>query len=637
MRKLYLMIPAFLLALNVDVNAQNSNNSNQIPTTPLGKFEIQEAEENQIRRNLTRPNREETILWSNDFSDEDDWITGVNEGGDTNWEFLHCLPTEFCSLTYPFSPTHLQPILSPTAANGYAYINSDEAGQGPILDTWIQYDGTIDIEGNESVFIRFNEFLTSFREQTWVEFSTDGGETWEGVRTDGFNSGGSVVGARDAVKEVNVSAIIGGADEVMLRFRYVADWDWYWFIDDVEIYVSEEPKLELTGAHINTYYSGNEVDRFDEQEYTLMVINDENNMTTPIIPIAEISNTGGAALTNVILTVSVNGPDDFSEVLTTDPIDLAIGEEEVLTAPEFEFQDSNPKGIYTFSFTLSADQEFSEENIALLSRTRTVELSEFQYGKGSFTPTGSFTGTTSFLAANDNPLGNYSIGASYYAFDNATAYQLGVQLSPLSDVGTTFSLVLFQLVGGDENYLDEISVTTTEDMLDQMVYFDFEEPILIEQDEVYLVYLSYFEEGSGDKVYVRTAGSSPGQLNYIRGEQVGGNCCFISSVPMLRMGLSPDDFTSVPEVDKGEIAKMRSFPNPFDNVTQVQFILADNANVQFELYDVTGKLIQARNLGNVAGQITHNIELDGSNLNSGVYIYTLIIDGERVTQKIVKR
>ncbi|MEW6467941.1 MAG: T9SS type A sorting domain-containing protein [Bacteroidota bacterium] len=74
-------------------------------------------------------------------------------------------------------------------------------------------------------------------------------------------------------------------------------------------------------------------------------------------------------------------------------------------------------------------------------------------------------------------------------------------------------------------------------------------------------------------------------------------------------------------------------PNPFKGTTTVQYELENSGKVSLEIYDLTGKLITTINEGNQpAGK--HSIEVDGSSLQAGVYFYTLVVDGVKLTGKM---
>src|SRR3989338_6887476 len=55
---------------------------------------------------------------------------------------------------------------------------------------------------------------------------------------------------------------------------------------------------------------------------------------------------------------------------------------------------------------------------------------------------------------------------------------------------------------------------------------------------------------------------------------------------------------------------MGNYPNPFNNSTKIRYELGEAANVSMEVYDITGRRIETRNLGN-HGKGTHEIEFFG--------------------------
>lgn len=82
--------------------------------------------------------------------------------------------------------------------------------------------------------------------------------------------------------------------------------------------------------------------------------------------------------------------------------------------------------------------------------------------------------------------------------------------------------------------------------------------------------------------------------------------------------------------------ELSNSPNPFNDETTISYTLENNANVQLKISDATGRGLYVMNIGPKAkGQ--HSITLDGNKLrlSSGVYIYTLIVDGESVTGKMI--
>jgi photosystem II stability/assembly factor-like uncharacterized protein len=80
----------------------------------------------------------------------------------------------------------------------------------------------------------------------------------------------------------------------------------------------------------------------------------------------------------------------------------------------------------------------------------------------------------------------------------------------------------------------------------------------------------------------------------------------------------------------------QNYPNPFNPVTQFKFGLSGKAKVNLKVYDVTGRLVQTffDNVQLNAGTVT--VKFDGTNIASGIYFYTLMVDDNRIdTKKMV--
>ncbi len=88
--------------------------------------------------------------------------------------------------------------------------------------------------------------------------------------------------------------------------------------------------------------------------------------------------------------------------------------------------------------------------------------------------------------------------------------------------------------------------------------------------------------------------------------------------------------TSIP--DKYELSQ--NYPNPFNPVTNIEFKLMNSGFVSLKIYDLLGREVQ--NLINEymnAG--AYSISFDASNLNSGIYIYRLNVNGFSDTKKMI--
>lgn len=77
----------------------------------------------------------------------------------------------------------------------------------------------------------------------------------------------------------------------------------------------------------------------------------------------------------------------------------------------------------------------------------------------------------------------------------------------------------------------------------------------------------------------------------------------------------------------GQFYLSQNYPNPFNPITRIEYGLLKTAHVKILLNDVTGKeILTLTDKQHLAG--AYSVELDGKNLQSGVYFYTLLIEGE---------
>ncbi len=76
----------------------------------------------------------------------------------------------------------------------------------------------------------------------------------------------------------------------------------------------------------------------------------------------------------------------------------------------------------------------------------------------------------------------------------------------------------------------------------------------------------------------------------------------------------------------------QNFPNPFNPVTKIKYLLSQNANVKIVVYNLLGEKIevlmeQDMNTGE------HEVSFYGENLTSGIYFYQLHINGDPIESK----
>lgn len=77
----------------------------------------------------------------------------------------------------------------------------------------------------------------------------------------------------------------------------------------------------------------------------------------------------------------------------------------------------------------------------------------------------------------------------------------------------------------------------------------------------------------------------------------------------------------------------QNYPNPTSDMTTIKYALENASTVSFEVMDVTGKVVASSFEGNKTEGL-HTIELNTNNLKAGVYFYSVIVNGNRLTKKM---
>ena len=89
-----------------------------------------------------------------------------------------------------------------------------------------------------------------------------------------------------------------------------------------------------------------------------------------------------------------------------------------------------------------------------------------------------------------------------------------------------------------------------------------------------------------------------------------------------------DDATSINQVtiNASNVNVLRNYPNPFYDITSINYSLSYQSHVTLKVYDLNGNDI-ATLVNEVQTAGSHGAMFNGSDLSSGVYYYNLIVDG----------
>lgn len=98
------------------------------------------------------------------------------------------------------------------------------------------------------------------------------------------------------------------------------------------------------------------------------------------------------------------------------------------------------------------------------------------------------------------------------------------------------------------------------------------------------------------------------------------------------------EITDVHDINYQEIPSamqlQQNYPNPFNPSTTIEYILSQSGHVLIKLYDILGNEVSTLIDENQSAG-SHSVEFNNKNLASGVYIYSLRVNGYLLSRKMV--
>ena len=618
------------------------------------------------------------ILFSEDFSNGFDGVNGngawtaMDNANDSLWFWVSPDNAGFyqngaaSGVVHPAGEysTNIGSLESGTPDNGWMIFDCDYLNT-PIAEGYQDTDGSltspmIDFTNDGSVILSWDQY---FRyccypyAPIYVDVTNDGGMTWTTFDGHGsFIEAANSASANPLPTTLDISCVAAYSDSVQLRFSYMQAPEvgnsyshYYWGIDDVVVSSNENADdlamVQLTNGDIwnvweyrvtpmeqkiaagdggvlaGVLYRNNGTENQESVEVLVEVLSEEGDV------LASVSET---LPTVYSFANGLNCPAN-----SQDTIYIATGWEPSATGNYIlrstltsgSSTDATPEDNTMSKVIVYSDDEYGHDDEAVLDGELFPRESDID---GLYDPSGQ--------------------GAFYHMVNGgSTAYGITV------DFGSSCG----QNIDGDEAELEfetrlyfyDNTVGITDSPFESAFwtydpawsnagayYLAFEDPIELDADAVYFAaVIAEYESDGGLTVNAQLDSDTDNSTGEYNQAGDGSFVWFTSQTysPAVRLILSE-------RVGVDEIANLnginlnQNIPNPASNVTTFSFDLSQSRSVQFEIRDLSGRVITRLEEGTL-GAGAHTVTYDVSALSSGLYTYTLIADGISITKKMVIR
>jgi len=581
------------------------------------------------------------VIWSEDFANGFgiDW-TSFASGGVANWEYRGPATTpnvEVGSRGSCVVGNLGEPIISPTAANGFMIFDSNwwdnpdlpcsEAnfGTGPAPGPHYATltSPSIDLSAYSSVALKFNQYCKRLTGNTSVEVSIDGGFNWFPVFTNPEVPNPTLPYDEQVIQ---ISNFVAYQPSVRIRFVFDAMY-YYWQIDDVQLIDTYSNDLAIA-----SYNYGN-FDLYDPSHPTGYEFMQYSKYPTSMSPDLKFSatatNLGGVYQSDCRLHVDVIAHPSGTLVHEAAGVEgFIINPGESLELRAGNYQMAPVQGEYKLAFNVN--QLESEEDITNNTDTTFFYINDVQYARDRIFASAVYLGTPE-QADIEYELGNvFHITAEDLTCHSIT---VGVGIGSSTPAQIQGRIYRFDISTGVE--ADLLGTTQLIDLTPSMLN-GFGDQILTN-----LVFDTPIQLYAGEAYYVAVA-STDGVDNFVcamSGVAEEGTALvryfpndwyFLDMLPMVRMNFGA--FNSVNEM-RSDLVRVHVYPNPASDEVLIELPTNLKERMEAKWFDVTGQLVRIDSFDS-SMQLQYKPSVQ--DLPSGIY-HVLIGGGDKKFQATVVR
>ncbi|MDT8411523.1 MAG: T9SS type A sorting domain-containing protein [Vicingaceae bacterium] len=555
------------------------------------------------------------LIWSNDFSSSSDWTMSNTSSPATDWIITN-------DVNASPAGAGLNPAGMATAANGYALIDSDGPGSSASQNAIIHITTPFSTIGISAVSLTFQQTHRRFQEQTIVIVSTNGGTTWTEFEVNTAMSPNTNSPNPETIT-VNISSAAANQAAVLVGFKYVAAWDWFWAVDDVEVRESDDNDL----IGFNGFYGSQQ----GELPYTRIPV----AQNQPIIFSQEVTNIGAATQTATKVTASINSGAVYAGVSPT--VNLAPLASDSLSPPAFT--PATTVGVaHNLELIVSSDStDVSPANN--INAFPPFEISQYIYALDDF-------GTTPGNGGGPRPAPSNSVeyeAGNFFdivANDNVHSIDVVVGTNP-ANTGKNIDVVLYDASGANFVELGRSAFyTVAASDLGQKVTLTLVDantglplPVAVTAGNFYFAAVHCFDEFyygiSGDSPDNTSRGGVASLIFYPNMVSPNTNENFFTTqTPMVRLNFEAPN--SVKELSNN--TSFSVYPNPSNGDFNISLNTQNAEMLTLTVNNIVGQTVLTKQV-RVAGQTNETISLAG--FDKGVYFLTIDNNKEKQTVKLI--
>jgi hypothetical protein len=568
-----------------------------------------------VKSNVTT----QSIIWSDDFSAASTWTrTAVNGAG------LWKIGTTGATGSYSISP-----INSTTKLNGFATFDSDlDCSGDEIAD--LTTATSINCSGHPNVLLQFQQQYRRFSDSTFVLISNNG-TSWTKYVVNQNLKNNDFCSSNPENVSLNITPTAGNQATVWVKFQFYSPASlggspgcaYSWMVDDASIIdmPTNDMKIDNIFADFGTNFGG---------FYSKIP-------KTQVLPVsfgAALSNQGSSAQTNANLSVNIS--DGSTSVYSQTSATIAsvpYQHLDTLLIPTPTFTPAAQSLTYTVTYSVSQTETEAASELLNSSRTQTIVINDTIFARDNGIVTGDIS--SNYFTGGNGVDGSEIANVYEFSLD-ATASSVSAFIHSNTTNGTSIVANIYLLSpNGVVTPVANSAAYSIAGTANKNKWVTLPLNASLSKDSMYLASILAAGITSTATTVVLGEDKTTFQRQGVSWVNLPGSTTpgwgTIAELPMIRLNIKPG-FVGIKELESKGFALNQNTPNPFSKDATVSYQLIKDANsVTFTVTDVMGRIVSSEKANANTG--THTVKL--GSYAAGVYYYTLNVDGNTITKKMI--